>query len=170
MIVWITGISGAGKTTLGKRLVSEFKKLGRNIIFLDGDELRSVFKSENTSIHYDRTSRIEIALKYSRLCALLSKQGTDVVIATISMYREVFEWNSKNLSDYYEIFLDVPNNIVMDRDAKGIYTDYQTGKIKNVAGFDLKVDLPRDPALVIKNYGQIDPAFAVRQILEVLNA
>lgn len=170
MIVWITGISGAGKTTLGKQLVSEFRKLGRNTIFLDGDELRSILKSENTSIHYDRTTRIELALKYSKLCAVLSKQGMDVVIATISMYREVFEWNSENLSDYYEIFLDVPKNIVIDRDAKGIYADYQTGKIKDVAGFDLKVDLPKDPTLVIKNYGRIDPAYAVSQILEVLNA
>ena len=169
MIVWITGISGAGKTTLGKRLVSEFRKLGRTTIFLDGDELRSIFKSENKSIHYDRTSRIELALKYSRLCAFISKQGMDVVIATISMYREVFEWNSKNLSDYYEVFLNVPDNIVVNRDAKGIYADYQSGKIKDVAGFDLKVDLPQNPALVIENYGKIDPSQAVRQMLEVLN-
>ena len=169
MIVWITGISGAGKTTLGKLIVSEFRKIGRNTIFLDGDELRSILQSEDTNTHYDRSTRIELALKYSMLCSLLSNQGIDVVIATISMYRDVFEWNAKNLSDYHEIFLDVPNEIVMDREAKGMYADFQNGKIKDVAGFDLQVDTPQNPALVIKNYGQINPAYAVRQILEFLN-
>ena len=170
MIVWITGISGAGKTTVGSRLVSELKRLGKNTVFLDGDILRTIFQSANVKTSYDRDSRIDLALKYSKLCNFLSKSGFDVVIATISMYDEVYCWNSENLDNYYEIFLKVPKKVVMHRDSKGIYADFKIGKVKNVAGFDLKVDFPKKSTLVIENHGSNDPTDAVNQILRVLDA
>jgi adenylylsulfate kinase len=86
------------------------------------------------------------------------------------MYDEVYCWNSENLDNYYEIFLKVPKKVVMHRDSKGIYADFKIGKVKNVAGFDLKVDFPKKPTLVIENHGSNDPTDAVNQILRVLDA
>ena len=167
MIIWITGISGAGKTTIGQKLFSNLNKDGRKIIFLDGDGLRQIFASTKDK-SYQRENRIKLALQYSKLCQFLSNSGLDVVIATISMYSEVYEWNSNNLDNYYEVYLKVPNEVVINRDPKGLYADFEIGKISNLAGFDLKIDQPKNPALVIENYGEITPDHAVSQIMSTL--
>lgn len=167
MIIWITGISGAGKTTIGKKIFSNLDKNGRKIIFLDGDELRQIFASTQEK-SYTRESRIKLALQYSKLCQFLSNSGLDVIIATISMYKEVYDWNFKNLDDYYEVYLKVPNNVVMDRDPKGLYADYESGKICNVAGFDLKIDQPKNASIIIENYGKVTPDQAAGKIMSSL--
>lgn len=167
MIIWITGISGAGKTTVGQKLFSNLNTERRKIIFLDGDGLREIFSSTKDK-SYQRENRIKLALQYSKLCQFLSNSGLDVVIATISMYSEVYEWNSNNLDNYYEIYLKVPNEVVINRDPKGLYADFEVGKISNLAGFDLKVDQPKNSALVIENYGEITPDLAVSQIMSTL--
>ena len=167
MIIWITGISGAGKTTIGQKLFSNLNKDGRKIIFLDGDGLRQIFASTKDKT-YQRENRIKLALQYSKLCQFLSNSGLDVVIATISMYSEVYEWNSNNLNNYHEVYLKVPNEVVIDRDPKGLYSDFKDGKISNLAGFDLKIDQPQTPTLTIENYGEVTPDYAVSQIMSTL--
>jgi adenylylsulfate kinase len=110
---------------------------GRNVVRLDGDELRFVF----ASFSYTKKERLELALKYSKLCKLLTDQGCDVVIGVIGLFKELHSWNRQNISNYIEIFIDTPLAELKKRDAKGIYS----GRKLNVAGVDLKVDLPASP-------------------------
>ena len=112
---------------------------------------------------------MSLALKYSKLCKLLSGQNVDVIIATISMFEEVYAWNRENLKDYFEVYLKVPKEVVIDRDAKGLYKDYLSGRSKNVAGFDLAVDEPTRPDLVIYNFGQNGPSETVLAIIETIS-
>ena len=169
MIIWITGISGAGKTTVSQLLHEHFVNQANQLILLDGDQLRDVFWEKGESGGYSRSDRLSLALKYSKLCKLLSSQNVDVIIATISMFEEVFAWNRDNLKNYFEVYLRVPQEVVMDRDAKGLYKKYLSGKSKNVAGFDLAVDEPRRPDLVINNFGKNTPEKTATAIIEAIS-
>ena len=79
---WITGLSGAGKTTIGKLLYKYIKRFKQNIVFLDGDILRQVYQSEE----YSTDARRKLAYQNARLCKMLNEQGVDVVICLIAMY------------------------------------------------------------------------------------
>lgn len=150
-VIWMTGLSGAGKTTVSTELNERLKKGGLQPILLDGDSLRSLFvESDNTAQTYNRQERIILSYKYSHLCQILSSQGFMVIIATVSMYREIYAWNRLNLQNYFEIYLNVPLRELCRRDPKNIYSKFYSGEMKNVAGLDLKVDQPREPNLTVE--------------------
>lgn len=147
-VIWITGLSGAGKSTLANIVANKLRACGSHVIVLDGDELREVISSTHES--YNRDDRLLLALKYSQLCQMLSKQGITVVIATISLFKEVFTWNRNNIQNYFEVYLKVPISELKRRDPKGIYRKFDEGLLANVAGLDLAIDEPLAPDLVIE--------------------
>ena len=124
-VIWITGLSGSGKTSLGHELYKRFKSTGISPILLDGDQLRNILQNgNNLSDSFDRKNRIILAFSYSRLCQILSSQGFTVIIGTISMYREIYLWNRTNLTNYFEVYLKVPLSELRRRDPKNIYKNY----------------------------------------------
>ena len=143
---WATGLSATGKTTLSSLLVTHLRGQGKTVIHLDGDELRQVLADEI----YTREERVALAMRYARLCKLLSEQGVDVVIAVIGLFKEVHKWNRENITNYIEIFIDTPLSELKKRDPKNIYRDFELGVINNVAGIDLKVDIPSNPDIHLK--------------------
>jgi cytidine diphosphoramidate kinase len=148
-VLWITGLSGAGKTTLALELVKRLRSKGVPVIFLDGDELREVFGAASfKEKNHGRKGRLALAMQYAHLCRMLAGQGFTVVIATISLFQEVHQWNRQNLPGYFEIYLKVPVEELRRRDPKGIYKKYDAGEIQNVAGLDLKVDEPLKADLI----------------------
>ena len=89
-VIWITGLSGSGKSTIGKEVVINLRQKGENVIYLDGDELREIFlKYKFNSNFHVREERLKLAKQYSNLCKILEKQNFIVVIATISMFKEI---------------------------------------------------------------------------------
>jgi len=142
--IWITGLSGAGKSTLAAGVVARLQGFGETVVRLDGDELREVFDTASGAYH-GRDSRLALALQYSRLCRLISSQGLTVVIATISLFKEVHAWNRINLPGYLEIYLKVPMEELRRRDPKGIYRRFDAGVITAVAGLDVPIDEPQSP-------------------------
>jgi adenylylsulfate kinase len=149
-VIWLTGLSASGKTTLATSLVKELRDLKKKVIFLDGDELREIFNLQsNKSLDHNLEDRLTLAKKYSQLCNLISKQEVMVVIATISLFREIHVWNRENIHNYFEIYLKVPIEVLKQRDPKKIYERYYSGKLKNVAGLDLPIDEPENSDLII---------------------
>jgi len=145
-VIWITGLSGAGKTTLARAVVGRLRARGEQVVFLDGDELRAVFGADVAAAgNHDRGSRLMLAMQYARLCRTIAAQDHTVVIATISLFREVHAWNRAHLPGYFEVYLKVPVEELRRRDAKGIYRCFDAGELRDVAGLDIPIDEPDEP-------------------------
>ncbi len=147
-VYWITGLAGSGKTTIGRALYKRLKEMGRHVIFLDGDEMRMVL--DNT-IGYSIYERKDMGMKYAKLCKIFSEQGLDVVCTTISLYKEVHDFNRRNIKDYREILIECDIDELIRRDKDGLYSRMARGHISNVVGIDLPYDKPENPDLVIDN-------------------
>lgn len=164
-VIWITGLSGAGKTTLAKEVVELLNRLDLgSVIALDGDELRLVFGSESRGHSY--RERYELAMSYSRLCKVLSDQGCTVVISTISMFHEVQDWNRKNLIGYFEALLDVPLDVLKARDSKQIYSRYNSGLTNNVTGLDIEAEFPVSPHWKYSCERELNPQELARDLVK----
>ena len=149
-VIWITGLSGAGKTTLATELTQRLRGAGQTVVSLDGDDLRRVWGEQPTDeAGYGREERIALGIRYARLAKLLASQDHIVIIATISLFREVHIWNRKNIPGYFEVYLRAPLGELRRRDPKGIYRRYEAGELKNVAGLDLDIDEPDCPDLLL---------------------
>ena len=159
-VFWITGLSGAGKTTLGRELCNRLRAAGHPAIMLDGDALRAGIAED---LGHSIADRRRSAMRNARLCRMLAEQGTDVVCATISLFHEVHRWNRQNIPGYREIYLRVPLEELRRRDSKGIYGSAKA----DVVGIDLPAEAPESPDLILDNYGSLDVATAVERILAV---
>lgn len=164
-VYWITGLSGAGKSTLARKLVRHLRAQDRPAVLLDGDELREALGREAA---HSRAERLALAMNYARLCRLLANQGLDVVVATISLFHQIHEWNRTNLSAYTEILLDVPFEELCRRDSKGIYQRAKSGEIRSVAGFDLVVEMPKAPHVVLRRDGNSSADTTFQALLQAM--
>lgn len=161
-VYWITGLSGAGKTTIGKLLYEKMKEMHPNTVFLDGDTMRKVFGDD---LGYTREERIKCAMRYSRLCAMLEEQGMHVICCTISMFDCVREWNRENIHNYREIYIKVSMETLLKRDQKGLYSGTMAEKEKEVTGVHVEIEKPKHPDLVLENNGEKMPEEQVGRIL-----
>lgn len=162
-VIWVTGLSGSGKTTIAEGLCLRFRELGLSPVILDGDILREIFNgTDNDNETHDRNERINLSRKYGLLCKNISSQGFTVIIATVSMFNEVYAWNRQNLPNYFEVYLDVPLKELIRRDPKNIYERFTTGAIRNVAGLDLRVDQPNDAHLRI----EFEEGYTIEEIVD----
>ena len=158
ILYWITGLSGAGKTTIGNRLYYEMRTKNDNTIILDGDILKKI---AGTDLGYNREERLERAYRYCALCKLLTDQGINVIICTIAMFDEIRNWNRNHIEKYVEIFLDVNLEILMARNRKGLYSQTSV----NIAGIDVEIEYPKNPDIIIKNDGSVSVKKSVQEIL-----
>lgn len=151
-VLWITGLSGAGKTTIAKIIAKEMKKTVSSVVLLDGDELRKILVNQKISSRkFDHESRLELAFTYAKLAQSIASQGSLVITATVSLFKEIHIWNAKNLPNYFEVFLDIPLSELRRRDPKRIYQNYDNGQLSNVVGLDLDFDKPYFPNLLISH-------------------
>jgi len=153
MIIWIIGLSGAGKTTLGKYLCAEIRKKGKAVIMLDGDEIRDLFANDLSHSLEDREKNAD---RIYNLGQFIASQGIIVICPILSIFTKHRKLNRVSKIKYYEIFIETPMDILERRDSKGIYAKFKRGEIKNVAGKDLEFPIPSNPNLKIKNNGSID--------------
>lgn len=151
MIVWLIGLSGAGKTTVGTRLAARLRTKHSNLVYLDGDLLREVWGG---ALSHDVADRKVNAERMSKLCRMLDRQGIHVVAAVLSIFPQWQRWNREKLSDYFEVLLDVPMDVVIERDTKGLYRAALEGTTDNVVGVDIPFPRPADPDLVLDSSGR----------------
>ncbi|MFI3249356.1 MAG: adenylyl-sulfate kinase [Eubacteriales bacterium] len=158
-VYWITGLSGSGKTTIGRALQAELQRENQTVIFLDGDEMRPLLCPD---LGYTEEDRRICALRYAGLCKLLHDQNFTVICCTISMFHQVRDWNRENIDRYFEIYIKVNENTLEQRDQKGMYSQ----KTQNMTGKDILAEFPRNPdCTVVNDHGNIEEI--INQILHV---
>jgi adenylylsulfate kinase-like enzyme len=157
MVVWIIGLSGAGKTILAEHVVAQTRKMTSNLVLVDGDVVREIFGHDLGHTIEDRFRNAE---RICRLCKFLSDQGINVVCAILSLFHESQTWNRENIEHYFEIYIDAPFEQLVARDSKGLYKRALQGELKNVVGVDIEFAPPKSPDLVIRNSGTIDELLA----------
>lgn len=162
--IWITGLSGAGKTTISKLIKQRLDNDGIQSILLDGDELRGLFEQDAS---HGAEARMQLAKKYSSLCKILSSQNITVIIATMSLFHEVHKWNRSNLINYTEVYLKVPLEILKIRDPKGLYKKFDIGMVKNICGCDLSFEEPQNPDIEI-NFSEKE--YSKFEIVEIIHS
>ena len=143
---WITGLSGSGKSTLSSALAEIIRKEHKNLVLLDGDKLRLIFNSQS----FNSSDRLNLSYKYSQTTKMLLDQGINVIISVMALFHEVQLWNRQNISNYVEVFLDVPIQELQRRDSKGLYLKYKNGQIKNMVGLDINAEFPKNPEFHFK--------------------
>ncbi|WP_445781348.1 adenylyl-sulfate kinase [Shewanella sp.] len=145
-VIWITGYSSAGKSTIAAIVHQKLLGLNYCVIHLDGDELRSLLGNNFSHTFEDRR---KLAIVYSNLAKKLSSSDLIVVISVVAMFKEIYNYNRKVIDNYFEVFLDVPFDVLKLRDQKAIYSD-----IKNTARVMSEYDIPRSSDLTIDNSGR----------------
>tara|TARA_Y100000588_G_C14007067_1_gene818258 strand:- start:136 stop:666 length:531 start_codon:yes stop_codon:yes gene_type:complete len=148
MIIWITGLSGAGKTTIGENLTTALRDLGKPTMFLDGDSFRSIFGEDLGHSIKDR--RVN-ARRLARFSAYASHQKINLVIGVLLLFDEIRRWNRENIEDFFEVYLSVTLTTVRRRDPKQLYEKFSRGEIKDLAGLDLDFTEPSDADITIEN-------------------
>lgn len=156
-VIWITGFSASGKTTVGRKVEARLRARGMQTVFLDGDDLRSIFGAK---WGYSREERVELAHVYFRLCSHLASQGSTVIIAAVAMYREVSEWMHAHIPHSVEVYLNVPESERRQRDGstKKIYAE--------VGSTNALYDEPRSADLVVDNFGANKPEDVTSRIVD----
>lgn len=145
-VVWLTGISGAGKTTLGTWLAEEISD-SVQLEFLDGNQIRDFFGND---LGFSDEDRIANVRRIVFAADLLSRNGINVVIANIAPFYEARNFIREKLEErYIQIYIKASKEVVIERDVWGHYKRHQEGTETQLVGFDQGYDVPRNPDLVI---------------------
>ena len=132
MIIWIIGMSAAGKTVIGQDLYKMIKKDHKNTVFLDGDIFRSLHDNDVKHTVEDRKRNSD---RMSKLCEYLDSQEIHVVCSFLSIFHDAQAWNREHYKNYFEVYLDVSFDTLKKRDPKGLYKGALSGETETVDGF-----------------------------------
>lgn len=143
-VLWITGLSGAGKTTIGDLVFKELNKEFTKIKKLDGDLLRRKLNLKRNKKTFTVAHRKKNGAMYSKICKDYENKGYFVIISVMALYNEVYKKNKKAFKNYVDVYLQVPIKELIKRDPKKLYKKFFQKKIKNIAGLDLKFDEPKN--------------------------
>ena len=148
-VYWITGLAGSGKSSVADRFFKKLRAENISVVHLDGDTIRKIFSNKGVSVG----SRKKQAKRYSELCKLFSDQGLTVVASFVALFHQIHKWNRLSIDRYFEIFIDVPLEILQERDKKKLYSGVKNKNLKSVVGVNQKAQFPKNPDLIIHNSG-----------------
>lgn len=159
-VLWFTGLSGAGKTTLANKTKELLLSNNYKVEVLDGDVVRSIFPQ----IGFTRQERDEHIKRIGFLASILERNGIIVIASFISPYKESRNFVRKICKNFIEVYLSVSLEKCEERDVKGLYRKARLGDIKNFTGIDDPYDVPDNPELAIDTENKtIDESFLTLQ-------
>jgi adenylylsulfate kinase len=164
--IWMTGLSGAGKTTLALRLEEELFRRGYLSFILDGDNIRAGI---NKNLTYTEEDRFENIRRISEISKLFLESGIIVINCFISPTEEIREMAKAIIGkdDFIEVYVNSPFEVCEKRDVKGLYTKARKGEIKDFTGIDSPYEVPENPDIeVLTNPHTVEES--IRQILEYI--
>ena len=161
VIVWLTGLSGAGKSTIANIVERQLHAAGHHTMMLDGDNLRHGL---NRDLGFTEADRVENIRRAGEVAKLLVDAGLIVLCSFISPYRAERDMVRRLVSDgeFIEVFVDTPIDECARRDPKGLYAKAKAGTIKNFTGFDAPYEPPTNPEIHLQTIGQHPEQLAAR--------
>lgn len=153
MIIWLVGLSGSGKTTIGQKLCSSLQKTHPNTVLVDGDIIRELFKHDRLANAHDVEGRRINAERIVDICRWLDQQGIHVVCAILCIFQDILEKNRGLFQNYFEVSITTPLEVVIERDIKNLYGPALKGEKTSVVGVDIPWDPPRSPDMEVANTG-----------------
>jgi len=156
-VIWVTGLSGAGKTTLCAAVRQQLQADPCAVVTLDGDVVREIFDGEVGYTEADRTRHIR---RMQRLAKVVSEQGCTVLVAALYSNPELLAWNRAHLPGYIEVYLRASVAALARRDSKGLYGAYSRGHMIDVVGCDIPFAEPTRADIVF----DVDELVDIRQM------
>jgi adenylyl-sulfate kinase len=146
-VIWMTGLSGAGKTTIALILERELKARGIKVERLDGDVVRESLTADLGFTAEDRRKNIE---RVAFVARLLSRNEVGCICSFISPYQTVRDHVRANTTNFIETFIDAPLDVVIARDVKGLYKKAIAGEIPNFTGISDPFEAPAQPDIHVR--------------------
>ena len=143
-VIWFTGLSGAGKSTIANALEVELHRQGKRTYILDGDNIR---QGINRDIGFSDAGRVENIRRVAEVAKLMVDAGLIVITTFISPYRadRAIARSLFAPGEFFEVFVDTPVELCEQRDPKGLYKKARRGEIKNFTGIDSVFEAPEEP-------------------------
>lgn len=148
-VIWMTGLSGSGKSSIANALEKKLFQMNRHTFILDGDNVR---QGLNKDLGFTNVDRIENIRRVGQVAKLMTDAGLIVIVAFISPFQSERDMvrNILKINEFFEVFIDTPLSVAEDRDVKGLYAKARSGKIKNFTGIDSPYEIPINPDIHIK--------------------
>ena len=163
-VLWFTGFSGAGKSTIAERVVAKLRDRGVAVELLDGDEVRTHLSKGLTFSKEDRDTNVR---RIGWVAGLLSRNGVGAVTAAISPYAAIRKEAREMATNFVEVFVDAPLEACRQRDVKGLYARADRGEIPNFTGISDPYEPPDNPEVHVHT-DQESPDESAQHVLDYL--
>jgi adenylylsulfate kinase-like enzyme len=165
MVVWLTGLSGAGKTTIAEAIIRSAKPSLPSLVLIDGDVIRNLF---GAGLGFDEVARKQQIGRIQQLALFLARQDIPVVVAALYAHPELLLWNRANLPGYFEVYVSTPLAVVERRNTKNLYAKARAGEMANVVGVDIPWYAPKCPDMNIDSSSGSSPQELADQVIRAV--
>ena len=146
--LWLTGMSGAGKSTISDKIIERLRAAGAKVELLDGDIVRT---NLSQGLGFSREDRDTNIRRIGFVSELLSRNGIIVVVAAISPYRDTREEVKRKIGNFVEVFVNCPVEVLAARDVKGLYKKALAGEVGNFTGISDPYEPPLHPDVEVRS-------------------
>ncbi|MDC1500155.1 adenylyl-sulfate kinase, partial [Octadecabacter sp.] len=165
-VLWMTGLSGSGKSTIANAVEIKLARMNRHTFLLDGDNIRHGL---NKDLGFTDADRVENIRRAAEVAKLMTDAGLIVISAFISPFQSERQMVRDMMApgDFVEVFVDTPLSVAEGRDVKGLYAKARAGELKNFTGIDSPYERPENAEIYI-NTSKMTPEEAANHIVEKL--
>ena len=163
--IWITGMSGAGKSTIAGLLEARLRKRGLRVEVLDGDVVRT---NLTHGLGFSKEDRDTNVLRVGWVCQLLSRNDVVAIAAVISPYRAARDQVRQQIGRFVEVYMQAPLDVLAARDVKGLYRKAMAGEIANFTGVTDPYEPPLNPEVTCHADGSETPEASADRVLRTL--
>jgi adenylylsulfate kinase len=166
VVLWMTGLSGSGKSTIAKGLEQKLHVAGYLSMVLDGDNVRTGI---NANLGFTEEDRLENIRRIAEVSKLFVSCGVITINSFVSPTRDIRQLAADIIGhdDFIEVYINAPFEVCAERDVKGLYKKALAGEIKNFTGLDAPFEAPEAPAIEIKTHEE-DIETSVQKIFDYL--
>ena len=168
-VLWLTGLSGAGKSTISNHVVEQLTSQGKKVRLLDGDQIRASLPG-HIKLGYGKEDAITNSKLVAELCRDELDQYDYIIVAVMSPYKVSREYSRSIIGEHFaECFVDAPVSVCIDRDTKGLYQKALSGEITNLVGVQQPYEAPHAPEVHLETHKET-PLESAQKILDFLHS